>query len=383
MKIVVLTTGHRPDDDRIYYKQILSLLSRYPRIDLVAPVGAGETFALDPGVVLHPLPRRRGPLGRLLTAFQAALRVVRLKPDVCHFHDLDFVVMVPLVRMCCRTKIIYDVHEVYPESMLISPKIPAGLRPAAARIVEVVEKRCARFCAHIVTADEPNTASFARTGVPTSTLFNYPRLSLFQVAPDRVAELRRSYPDRRILIYQGTMGRDRGLFHMLDGMRILKDAVPEALLLLVGLNDADLLARVQDQIRRDRLDRHVAIVPWVAHADVPSHVALAEIGLVPLQPNPKFNKNIPIKVFEYMACGRPVLAADLPAIAHFIADSGAGVLYDSTDAEAFAREARRMLEDPAAREAMSQAGRAAVAQRWNWDMMERILLAVYAGLESA
>ena len=154
-------------------------------------------------------------------------------------------------------------------------------------------------------------------------------------------------------------------------------------LLLVGLNDADLLARVQDQIRRDRLDHHVAIVPWVAHADVPSHVALAEIGLVPLQPNPKFNKNIPIKVFEYMACGRPVLAADLPAIAHFIADSGAGVLYDSTDAEAFAREARRMLEDPAAREAMSQAGRTAVAQRWNWDMMERILLAVYAGLEPA
>ena len=382
MKNVVLTTGHHPDDDRIYYKQIVSLLTRYPQIDLIAPVGAGETFALDPRVVLHPLARRRGPLGRLLTAFQAAFRVVRLKPDVCHFHDLDFVVMAPLIRMFCGAKIIYDVHEVYPESMLISPKIPAGFRPAAARIVEAVEKCCARFCAHIVTADEPNTASFARTGVPASTIFNYPRLSLFQVFPGRVEELRRSYPGRRILIYQGTMGRDRGLFHMLDGLCRLKADVPDVLLLLIGLNDARLRAETDDYVRRYDLGAHVRILDWVPHADMVDYVALAEIGLVPWQPSEKNKKNIPIKIFEYMACGVPVLAADLPSTAPYVSESGAGRTYDSTDAEAFAAAVRQMLADRTGREAMARAGREAVSRRWNWDIMEKRLLAIYAQWEA-
>lgn len=382
MKIVVLTTAHRPNDDRIYYKEILGLRTRYPEIHVVAPVRPGEAFDLGPGVVLHSVARRRGLAGRLWTVLAAAAKVVRLKPDVCHFHDLEFVLAVPWLRLFRRTRFVYDVHEVYPESMLISPRIPAALRPAVARTVDLVEKFCARFCAYVVTADEPNSASFARTGVPTATIFNYPRLALFQVAPERVAELRRAYPGRRILVYQGTMAANRGLFHMLDGMRLLKETEPEALLLLVGLKDDTLRAQAEEQIRRDGLGDHVAILPWVPHEDVAAYVALADVGLAPLQPNPKFNKNIPLKVFEYMACGVPVLAADLPAIAHFIADSGAGVLYDSTDAAAFAREAQRLLRDAAGREAMARAGRAAVATRWNWDEMEKRLLQVYAELEA-
>ncbi len=382
MKIMVLTTGHRPDDDRIYFKQVVSLLTVYPRIQLVAPVRPGETYHLAPAVDLHPLSGRGGLWGRLLRVFQAARRVVRLRPDVCHFHDLDFVVAVPPLRWLTRTRFIYDAHEVYPESMLISPKIPAVLRPLAARIVDVVEKACARRCALVVTADEPNSESFVRTRVPTITVFNYPRLSLFAVDPRRLDELRREYAGRRVLIYQGTMSRERGLFHMLDGMRRLKEDVPAALLLLVGLKEPDLRAQAEAQIARDGLADHVAILPWVPHADVPAYVALADVGLAPLQPNPKFNKNIPLKVFEYMACGVPVLAADLPAIAHFIADSGAGVLYDSTDAAAFAREVKRLLADDAGRAAMAQAGRAAVARLWNWGEMEKRLLAAYAGLEN-
>ena len=291
--------------------------------------------------------------------------------------------MVPLLRLLTRARIIYDAHEVYPESMLISTKIPTWFRPLAARIVDLVEKTCVRGCARIFTADTPNTESFARTGVPTITLFNYPRLSLFEIDSKRVAELRRDFVGRRVLIYQGTMSRERGLFHMLDGMRWLKEAMPEVLLLLVGLKDADLRSQAEEQIRRDRLGDHVAILPWVPHTEIPAYITLADVGLACLQPNPKFNKNIPLKVFEYMACGVPVLAANLPAIAHFIADSGAGVLYDSTNAQAFAREVQRMLADAAGREAMAKAGRAAVAREWNWGEMEKRLLAIYAELEPA
>ncbi len=382
MKIAVVTTGHRPDDDRIYFKEIASLLTKYPRIDLVAPTAPDENYDLAPGVALHPLPRRGGVAGRLLTAVRAARAVIHLDPDICHFHDLDFVPMIPFVRRFSKAKIVYDVHEVYPERMLISNKIPRWSRRPAARMVDWFEKAFSRGCALVVAAVEPIADRFRSIGVPTLTVFNYPRLSLFAAHARPAEQLSRAFAGRRILIYQGTMGRDRGLFHMLDGMRLLKAEVPEALLLLIGLNDPGLRAQADDQIRRDGLESFVRIVPWVPHAEIAGYMALAEIGLVPLQPSEKNKKSLPIKVFEYMACGVPLLAADLPSTEPYIVESGAGAIYDSTNAEAFAREARRLLENLAGRDAMSKAGREAVASRWNWEEMEKRLLAAYAELEA-
>ena len=383
MKIVVLTTCHKPNDDRIYYKEILSLLSKYPKVDLIAPVNAGESYNLSPGVHLHSIHRRRGIGGRLLTVFEAAKKVVNLEPDVCHFHDLDFVIMVPLIRLFSRTKMVYEAHEVYPESMLISPNIPISLRPLAAKIVDFLEKSCVRYCSLIVTADLPNTDSFLRTGVPVVTLFNYPPLSLFQLDLQRIEELKCSYKGRRILIYQGTMSRDRGLFHMLEGIRLLKEEFPEVLLLLVGLNDINLREEADEQIELDQLGDYVQIISWVPHNEIVNYIALAEIGLVPWQPSAKNCKNIPIKVFEYMACGLPLLASNIPSIAHYIIASNAGLLYDSTDVKAFAKEAKRMLDDSYMRGSMSIAGKKSVERIWNWNEMAKLLLKAYAELEEA
>ena len=381
MKIVVLTTCHEPNDDRIYYKEILSLLSKYKKVLLVAPVSTDESYNLVSGVELHPISRRRGILGRLITVVEAASKVIRIKPDVCHFHDLDFVIMVPVIRMLHRTKIVYDAHEVYPESMLISPNIPQFFRFLAAWIVDRIEKFCAHYCSLIVTADLPNSQSFLRTGVPVVTLFNYPPLSLFEPKLKRIEELGSSFLRRRILIYQGTMSRDRGLFHMLNGLCLLKEEVPEVLLLLVGLNDANLRLEADEQIQLLQIDNYVHIIPWVPHTDIVNYIALAEIGLVPWLSSEKNCKNIPIKVFEYMACGIPLLASDISSIAYYINASRAGIVYEPNDAKAFANAAKRMLDDPLMRQSMSKAGRKSVERLWNWGEMEKILLNEYGNLE--
>ena len=204
MKIVVLTTGHRPDDDRVYHKEVVSLLRRYPRIDLVAPVEPGENPSLAPGVVLHALTRRGGAWGRFRTALQAARVAIRLRPDVCHYHDLDFVPLAPFVRWLTRARLVYDVHEVYPERMLISNKIPRWSRSLAARLVDYFEIAFSRGCALIVAAVDPIADRFRGAGLAAVTLFNYPRLALFGETAPRLPEGEGGYAGRRVLLYQGT-----------------------------------------------------------------------------------------------------------------------------------------------------------------------------------
>jgi glycosyltransferase involved in cell wall biosynthesis len=106
------------------------------------------------------------------------------------------------------------------------------------------------------------------------------------------------------------------------------------------------------------------------------------LGLVPLQPTEKYMRNIPIKVFEYMACGLPVLGADLPPIARYIEESGAGRVYDSTSVESLAANVLDMLANEAELARMSKNGLRAVRERWNWERMEARLLEAYDELDA-
>jgi glycosyltransferase involved in cell wall biosynthesis len=98
---------------------------------------------------------------------------------------------------------------------------------------------------------------------------------------------------------------------------------------------------------------------------VPGWIRSGRIGLVMLQPLAKFMKNIPTKMFEYWACGLPVIASDLPPIARFVEDGKNGLLFSPSSPEDLARAIRFLLERPAELEAMGRRGQRSVHEEWN------------------
>jgi glycosyltransferase involved in cell wall biosynthesis len=84
-----------------------------------------------------------------------------------------------------------------------------------------------------------------------------------------------------------------------------------------------------------------------------------------LQPIPKFMKNIPSKMFEYWACGLPVIASDLPPIRHFISDRETGLLFSPERPESLAEAIQFMMNHPGEKERMGQLGQKGVAEEWN------------------
>jgi len=78
-----------------------------------------------------------------------------------------------------------------------------------------------------------------------------------------------------------------------------------------------------------------------------------------------------------MACGLPMVAADLPSISHYLRSSGAGILYDSTRPEELARCVLELLANPKGLQKMGEAGLRAVNEQWNWSKMAEVLWQVY------
>ncbi len=382
MRILVLTTLHAPKDDRIYYKEVLSLCRKFTDVTLVAPNDGDQQGDFDRRIRFLPLRQRGGLLGRALKLLAAMRAVWRTGPDIVHFHDYDILSIAPAMRYLLRCRLVYDAHEDFPASVSMSERFPRALRPAVARLVRLFEVTLARCCTLIITADTPTAEYLAETGVPVRVLFNYPRVDLFPTEEAVPEEHRDLFADHSVITYEGTMSPDRGLFHMIRAMPGILARRPDCRLLLIGLKDDGLRHRVLILADELNVREAVFIVTWVPHVELHRYLRRSRVGLVPLQPVQKYKRNIPIKLFEYMACGLPVLAADLPSIRPYIDQSMAGLLYDSTSPDALAASVLRMLSDEDGLRCMGENGRRAVQEKWNWDKMEVELFKAYDELDA-
>lgn len=381
MKICILSSAHSPYDDRIYYKETLSLSKKYSNIFVIAPCRAEDIADAqgENGLRTLPLNASGSKLRRLLNVAAAIRVVLKIKPDICHFHDYEFVFGLPFLRMLSKCRIIYDVHEAYPEMVEQSRKIPNSIRPFVAKFVDLTERALSRMTDYVITADD-NIAERFKHNKHVVTVFNYPRLSIFVPDQARVSYLKKLYKGRTPIIYEGGISEDRGLFRMLDAISILKNQRPDIILLLVGEMYGDLVNQARDIIKEKDLHNNVDIVGLVPHEDVVNYIHVSRVGLVPLLPTKKFLKNIPIKQFEYMACGIPVLGADLPPISSYINSSGCGRVFDSTSADKLAEGVIKILESEPEWKRMSESGKKSVSEAWNWDKMEEKLFMVYEDL---
>jgi glycosyltransferase involved in cell wall biosynthesis len=380
LKICMLSTGHNHLDDRIYYKEALSLLKRGGDIVIIASGEVKRSGEIPDGVEFVSLGQWRSLWSRFSLIPKAVMAVLRVKPDVCHFHDFELIFALPFLRMFSRCRIIYDVHEVYPEMALESVKIPRPLRTVTAKLVGLSERLFARLAHYIITTDDGIAKRFMSFHPRVRTVFNYPRLNLFSPDVEKADELKARYAGRTPIIYCGGMGKSKGLFLMLKAMRIIAERRPDAVLLLAGPIGGNDLEKAQEEIRESGIRDHVEFLGFVPHNEVVNYISASRLGLIANLPTPKWFINVPIKQFEYMACGVPVLGSDLPPVSSYINAAGCGTVFDPFNPESLAAAAIDILSDDAEWKRMSEAGKKAVSECWNWHEMEERLFLVYEEL---
>jgi len=148
---------------------------------------------------------------------------------------------------------------------------------------------------------------------------------------------------------------------------------PEARLLLVGdgarRHDAALLAEELG------LGGRVIFTGKVPHAEIPDHVAAMDVGVMPAS-------NVfgsPVKVFEYMAMGRPAVGPRYVPLEEAIDDGVTGLLFPPDDFEELAGCLRRLLADASLRERLGTAARRKVLSQHLWEHNAHSVVALALG----
>ena len=107
----------------------------------------------------------------------------------------------------------------------------------------------------------------------------------------------------------------------------------------------------------------------------------SRVGLVTLLPTPAHLKTLPIKMFEYMSAGVPIVASDFPLWREIVVGTGSGLCVDPTDPAAIAAAVDRLAEDAELGVACRRNGVRAVAGEFNWSAQARNLLKLYEHLQ--
>lgn len=195
----------------------------------------------------------------------------------------------------------------------------------------------------------------------------------------------RSLPDAGgrapTILYVGTLADWQGLDVLVAAMPKILQERP-AKLRIVGRGRSRQRKTLAKHIRKLGLESHVSVEPAAPHHGVPALVAEADVCVAPLALN---DRNVtqgccPIKVIEYMAAGRPLVAANLPVVRELAREDVDALLFAPDDADDLARQVLRVLADRrlAERLASSAAGRART--RFTWHEAQKKLVKVYERL---
>jgi glycosyltransferase involved in cell wall biosynthesis len=366
-RIAMLSSVHPPFDTRIFQKEARSLVAAGYDVTYVVPHDRDEVVD---GVRIKALPPALGRLRRMLVAPGRVLRAaLALGADAYHFHDPELI-PVGLALKLRGKRVIYDVHEDVPKSILGKSYLPPRLVRPLALTSGVVEQGASRAFDLLVLARDDIEASFHRHP-HTLLVRNYPSTSTFPDVP------RRPRGDGHFLVaYTGGLTAGRGAVQMIEAIGLVAERCRPRLVIFGRFWPEELEMQVRALPGFARVDYR----GWVPYETLPAQLVSADAGIVAFLPEPNHVNAGPTKLFEYMASGLPVVASDFPMWRDIIQGSGCGICVDPADPSAVAAALEYLADHPERRAEMGANARRAVVERYNWEVEADRLVQAYSEL---
>lgn len=333
-------------------------------------------LAADRRFTIRRAPARGSQLLRrisyLATALAYALGPAR--PDIVLTRDLGVAAVLLAWPRSRRPPVVYESHGLAAVAGDLLPAIVFGAHPASARKRRRLERRDRRVWRD---ADGYVTITAALAAELRDRFGPRERL---MVVPDGVrlpaaAPPLPPWPPRSpVVAYSGHLYPWKGVDLLLHALRDL----PEVRGRIVGGHpqEAD-LPRLQALAAALGIGGRVTFTGWVKRSAVATALAEADVLVLPHPATPLAAQyTSPLKLFEYMAARRPIVASDLPALREILADGQNAVLVPPGDPPALAAGIRRVLDDPdLARRLADRAFHDVAAYSWDRraERIERLL----------
>ncbi|MEM9773164.1 MAG: glycosyltransferase family 4 protein [Chloroflexota bacterium] len=238
------------------------------------------------------------------------------------------------------------------------------------RVIHWLNRRLFHMADHVVTVSEPLRQKWIeRFDLPpekVTAIDNGAHVDLF-AADYELSDLKAKYSlnGEPIAAFVGTFRLWHGLDLVVDAFEAVAKAHPKAKLLLIG--DGPQYDEIQQLVADKGLSDRVVFTGKLPHSEVPKVLKLAQVALVNPKLSPASAAQSPLKLFEYMAGGKAVIAPNVPNIQKVVSHGENGLLIPPNDSEALSAAMLSSLSDPELCEKLGKKAQAKALAEFSWD----------------
>jgi glycosyltransferase involved in cell wall biosynthesis len=176
--------------------------------------------------------------------------------------------------------------------------------------------------------------------------------------------------EQPVILYSGTFEAYQGLPDLIAAIPLVRAQVPNATFVLVGADRANGLA-TQDDVEALVRSGALRIVERQPRAEMAAYLAMADVLVSPRA----YGGNLPLKIFDYLAAGRPIVATDIPTHRTVLTEDRAVLVPPRTDA--LAGGILALLQDELRAARLSRAARAYADEHLGWEPFVESVAAIY------
>lgn len=365
MRIAHLTTVHPRYDTRIYHKMCRSLQSHGFKVDLIVADGNGSQTVN--GVNIIDVGKPKGRFDRVCNLSKKLLcKAVEIEADLYHIHDPELISTgLKLKRM--RKQVVFDSHEDIPKQILGKPYLKRPINCVISNLFKVFESWSCRQFDGVIAATPHIRDKFISINNNTLDINNFPLLGELD------SKIQWGCKASEIC-YVGGIEVARGIRELVQVADLVKNIV--RLNLCGRFLDPTLEINCKAMLGWESIN-------YFGNLDRPgirNVLARSIAGLVVLHPLENYITSLPVKMFEYMAAGIPVIASDFPLWREIVLDNKCGICVNPLNPIEIANAVTQVVRCPEVSRQMGENGRLQIQKRYNWSNEEAKLIGYYISI---
>ena len=364
-KICHLTSAHPRYEIRIFIKMCRSLAAAGHDVSLV--VADGLSDETKDGVKIYGVKEEKNRLLRIIKAPRRAYKkALLLNADIFHLHDPE---LLPIGLKLKKKggKVIFDSHEDYPSQILYKPYMNKYLLKIIGKIYEIYEKKTLKKYDCIISAAPFISDRISKWHPSVIEIYNHPLLEEFSHVERKPIQKE----DIPAVCYVGGITEIRGVKEMVKAIELCNNNVR---LKLAGTFAP---ASLRDETIKIKGWKKTEEFGFIDRENIQKILSASIAGLVVLWPTHNDMNSLPIKMFEYMAAGLPVIASNFPVYKEIVEGNRCGICVDPLKPEEIAQAIDFIVNNSEQTIEMGKNGIKAVNEKYNWNIEKEKLLNIF------
>ena len=364
----------------IHILELLGNLKKYADIVMFAPGQKSVDRAL-PGIQYVPVIDNKyllQPSYEFMLSFYLLYSCIRYRPDVLYLRQNSFPFFPIILCKILKIPSIVEVNGLVLDELKVNPNSQSFAYRVFSYLALRSEKFNYKHCDRIVSVTGKLKDELVRLySVPENKVYvinNGANIDIFKpLDSGRMKAKLQLENSKKYICFVGHLAAWQGVEFLIHASPLILEKCPEARFLIVG--DGVMKDKLLEITSELGLSDKFTFTGRIPYEQVPFYINAADVCVAPFikERNSKIGLSA-LKTYEYLACGKPIVASSIPGVKDLIESSGGGISVTPENPEELAAAVVRLLSDEKTRAAMGKKGRRYVVDNHSWDGVARKIL---------